>query len=315
MEKITISLETMHAEQALAILQHENFAGQRPLRSHHVGFLAQTMTHGRFIAGTTIHFVRWNGQRYLVNGQHTLSAIVQCDLPMTLTVHETTVEEEKGIADIYGRHDRGLPRQLSDSYGAHGFAVRYNLSKSRVEDFGGSLPLLLDGWRRGSTKNSLMRDQDIRILAMEAWVDEAMAFFGDVSFCPAYLQRAVYRQAVLSVVLLTYRYTGADAVEFWKQVAQDNGLPTNHPAKTLIHFLLNTPAKHHNPPLYARYVASCWNAAYEDRSLSKVYARDMLLPIFIAGTPFTGQEDLTFLSPTGDILAVPEKRQRTPADA
>jgi hypothetical protein len=306
---VSIRLEEVHAEHALQILEKEMFSGQRARRHLHVLFLARLMRDGVFNLGTTVYFVVYAGKRYLVNGQHTLSAIVETGIPQVLVIHETLVTSEDDIAKIYARHDRGLQRTIFDGYRARTFASNHGMSSGQVNDFGGGLPLLLTGFR--STANYLtaegarLRDIDFRLEAMEQWVAEAREFFEEISFSRSYIQSALRRQSVISVALLTYRFTGGDASKFWREVAKDNGLPSSHPAKQLIHFLNETPARMHSPRIYARYVASCWNADYDERSISKVYARDVLLPIQIKGTPFDGKQFMSFIAESGELLSEP----------
>ena len=53
------------------------YQGQRPLRQHHVRFLRHLMRTGHWRQGAEIHCARVEGERFLVNGQHTLTALVQ----------------------------------------------------------------------------------------------------------------------------------------------------------------------------------------------------------------------------------------------
>ena len=310
-DQVSVRLALVHPDEAMRILEVENFIGQRPRRAGHVKFLAQAMEHERFIPGTAIHFAVYQGKRHLVNGQHTLAAIEVSRHAQLLAIHETQVTSPEQIAELYSRHDRGLQRQLMDGYVAHQFAERHGLSRAQAGDFGGAMPLVLSGFTAASSggqnaeMQTYLRDTDIRLAAMREWVQEAREFYEEISFSPPYIMRALHRQSVVSIALVTYRYTGADASEFWREVAKDNGLAATHPAKRLIRFLLDNPARSHSPRIYARYVAACWNAAFEDRSLTKVYARDAMLPIVIAGTPFNGKQFCYFLSEEGSPLHDP----------
>lgn len=299
----------IHPEQAARWLCCNNFARQRPLRQRHVRYLSQAMTHGRFLEGTKIDFVVWNAQEFLINGQHTLAAIVHSGVPILLCVQRTPVAQEEEIAVRYGRHDRGLSRTLGDSYYAHGFAEQYGFSQEQANKLGQAMPLTLSGISTGSHYSSYLgiyfRDQDCRWAMMSSWSVEARAWFDDLAGTASYLQKTLTRQAVMSVALITYRHTGSDAGEFWREVAKDNGLSSDHPAKTLIRFLLNTHAKRYDPTLYAKYVSATWNAFYTERRLSRVFIKDATQPILLEGTPHTHAKVMVYLLSDGTIVHAP----------
>lgn len=309
MNKVRTQTLLVHPAEAEAWLLRENFSRQRPLRRQHVEYLAQAMRGGRFREGTQINFAVRNGTRYLVNGQHTLAAMVASQCALLLDVQETLVETMEDVAVLYGRHDRGLARSLTDSYSAHGFAETYGFSREHTAIIGGAMPLVVSGFTSyGNYTGQLgkfMRDQDLRWGMMVDWVDESRLFFEDIRGTAGFLFKCLSRAAVVSVALVTYRYTGNDATEFWREVAKDNGLQSTHPAKTLIRFLLEHPAKMHAPNIYARYVATAWNAFFEERSLSLLRARDAGFPILIEGTPFDGKRALYFMQPDGTLVHDP----------
>jgi hypothetical protein len=199
---------------------------------------------------------------------------------------------------------------LSDSYHAHGFAEMSGLTKEQSNDLGGAMPMTMSGFTffggRQYDLGIYFRDQDMRWTMMVSWVEEARAFFEDIARTANFMFKVLTRQAVLSVALATYRHTGKDASDFWREVAKDNGLQSDHPAKTLIRFLLNTTTKDHSPPIYARYVASAWNAAYAGRKLSRVYVRDMTLPILLEGTPHTHSQVMRYITQDGEISHMPK---------
>ena len=56
------------------------------------------------------------GERFLVNGQHTLTALVQEGLASWLTVVEIDVPTLAGIGRRYEAFDRNMTRSLDDIY-------------------------------------------------------------------------------------------------------------------------------------------------------------------------------------------------------
>ena len=77
-------------EKAQALLATA-YQGQRPLRLHHVRFLRHLLRTGHWRQGAEIHCARLGTERFLINGQHTLTALVQEHLAAWLTVVEIDV--------------------------------------------------------------------------------------------------------------------------------------------------------------------------------------------------------------------------------
>ena len=74
--RMNSTLTLITPDKAQALLE-TCYQGQRPLRQHHVRFLRHLMRTGHWRQGAEIHCARVEGERFLVNGQHTLTALVQ----------------------------------------------------------------------------------------------------------------------------------------------------------------------------------------------------------------------------------------------
>lgn len=114
--KLTSRLELIGAHIALSYLETP-FPHQRPLRSYHVTYLRHLMKAGHFRQGTEIHVANVSGARYVVNGQHTLSAVIyeQCSVWLSVVEYTCTMEEAHRL---YQTFDRNLQRSLTDLYRA-----------------------------------------------------------------------------------------------------------------------------------------------------------------------------------------------------
>jgi hypothetical protein len=62
-------------EVADRILKSCIYQGQRPLNADRAILLGETMERGTFLPRTQLAFGRWNGNFFLVNGQHRLTAV------------------------------------------------------------------------------------------------------------------------------------------------------------------------------------------------------------------------------------------------
>ena len=78
--RMNSALTLVTPEKAQALLATA-YQGQRPLRLHHVRFLRHLLRTGHWRQGAEIHCARIGTERFLINGQHTLTALVQEQLP------------------------------------------------------------------------------------------------------------------------------------------------------------------------------------------------------------------------------------------
>lgn len=102
-------------------LASHNYIGQRSIRKQHVNYLAHEILEGRFRPGTAIAFCRTpEGKQHLVNGQHTLSAIVRAGRNIVLTVEQYFCKNMQEVAAIFATYDRQRTRSPSDIYSAYG---------------------------------------------------------------------------------------------------------------------------------------------------------------------------------------------------
>ena len=292
----TLTLITPDKAQALLELCYQ---GQRPLRQHHVRFLRHLMRTGHWRQGAEIHCARVEGERFLVNGQHTLTALVQEGLAAWLTVVEIDVPTLAAIGRLYEAFDRNMTRSLDDIYQSDPEIGRYGWTTKQLKAMSGAVALLATGFAQDVPFADIvltLRDPFVRAELLRDWSGEATQAFGAMQ---GQLRRYLLRSGVLSVLLATYRYVPQQAAQFWPAVCQDSGLTEGMPARALVHFLLTTPSRVLGAPAYARHVASAWNAFYEQHPLRTLVPRAGANPIRIAGTPHDGSATLHYIDPAG----------------
>jgi len=114
------------------------------------------------------------------------------------------------------------------------------------------------------------------------------------------------RTATLSVALATFRFSaqvfGFDKIsDFWHGVLFDDGIANGDPRKVVYRHLLTVgmaggvgngirKTSQVSAQYSARYIANCFNAYIEKRSLKQTMVADQTSSIKILGTPFTGKE-------------------------
>jgi hypothetical protein len=298
----TLTLVTPEKAQALLATAYQ---GQRPLRPHHVRFLRHLMRTGHWRQGAEIHCARIDSERFLINGQHTLTALVQEHLAAWLTLVEIDVPTLAAIGRLYESFDRNLTRSLDDIYQSDPAMRQYAWTGKQLKAMSGAVAVLATGYAKDALFADILltlRDPFVRAELIRDWSGEATEAFGAMQ---GQLRRQLLRSGVLSVLLATYRYAGPQAAQFWPAVCHDSGLTEGMPARALVHFLLTTPSRMMGAPEYARHVASAWNAFYEQHALRTIVPRAGANPIRIAGTPHDGTATWQYLDRAGLVQHTP----------
>lgn len=257
---------------------------QRTLRPWHVLDLAEAMKRGEFTKGTQIHFARLNGDIHNINGRHTLEAVVMANRSIELSILTTKVSTDAEIADLYSRHDRHLPRTLSDSYEAHGIAAESGLSRAQVDKIGAGIAAIIGNFsanRARDNRTYKMRSSDERIRQMNTYVEEGKAFFNAIKGAPTSISAQLRTGNIIGIALLTYKIDRAKADSFWSQVAFCDGLNIGDPRKTLMNWLVADQHKKANGTIRSRIVANAWNGFVEGRVMSRFKTPDISVPIVL----------------------------------
>lgn len=299
------ALTLVTSRQAMNLLAMP-YTGQRPLRQHHVRFLRYLIRTGHWRQGSEVHVATIEREKFLVNGQHTLSAILAEGIPVWLNVIEYDVQTLAEVGKLYETFDRNLLRSLDDIYQSDPEIQNLQWSKKELKAVSGAVTHLALGFRqetRYGEAHTMLRDPFVRIDLMRTWVHEATQAFA--GFTRGKIRQTLYRSAVMSVVLATYRWQPTLAQRFWPAVCRDSGLTEGQPERALVHFLLTTPARLMLGSAYARHVAAAWNAAYDARPMQTLTARAQGNPIRLAGTPHDGEATHQYLSATGEALRQP----------
>ena len=284
-------------ETAASWLRLHNYEHQRPIRSSNVEFLAEEMRRGEFRQGVQIHFARWEGRLHLVNGQHTLSAIVKSGIRQAMSVCYT----DEDPAQVYGRHDIQKKRTTADMFSALQTADEFGFTASQLNRMGAALRFIHEGFSKQTQK---MHPRELLSL-VEQYADAGIAYFDEILGADQYIRSPLTRTATLSVALVTYRfsaakYGGSVVSDFWKGIAFDDSVARGDPRKTAKRHLEtinmqgsngDATAKIKKSAAYSsRYVAQCFNAFVENRNLGKTYVMDEATrPIIINGTPWDGK--------------------------
>ena len=312
---ISTHLQLVSPKQAREILQAEAYVGQRPLRPYQVRYLQGLIERGHLRAGTSIAFAVLAGQRHLINGQHTLTALGQTSgAPIWLQLEEIRVATLEEVGVLYESYDRNLARSWADLYHADAALQQYELAPKHLSALGAACTPLAIGFQvvdrqfHAHSWAVVLKDAQIRFALMAAWQDEMRNFSASCQG-PGSVRRLLTRGSVLSVALVTYRFQPEAAQQFWPSLARDSGLTEGEPAHSLLRWLRDTPTRRLETAAYQRVVAAAWNAAFQGRQLFKLSGRQPAQPILIAGTPHDGTVCKRYLTDAGQVLQSPVEEE------
>ena len=268
------------------------YSRQRPIREHHVALLHHLMHTGRFRAGSEIAIAVVQGRREIVNGNHTLHAIVRLDQPMWVTLAEYAVETEVEVDALYNTFDRQMPRTARDMLKAYGLAEHVGLNYRQGEVLFSAMRPLLSGFvyaaARAHKELGYLRDNELLYVSALRWTKEAMMFCNDIRVAKKAWSAFLLRQPLLALALVQYRFQPALAEEFWGHVALEDHTNPNDPTRLLAKwFQTESHRQRYNPIDYVYLTAMAWNAVYAERPLRSFNMPSREVPITIEGTPYT----------------------------
>ena len=306
----SVMTEDVTPKQAAAWLDR-NYEHNRPLSDSHVNFLAREMEIGRFTLAT-IHFMSVGNEVHLVNGQHTLHAIVKSGKTQTCVVIR---ERDCTVADlpkVFMHYDIQRKRTFADSVRAFGLAEKTGVPEHFLNHAAASIKYGFSGF--GSSARATHRRVDrggtMRFLSVAdlfeivpLWKDEIKLIASAIEGGESEVTQVIRTAKVFSVAMITAYYQPEKAFDFWRGVAIDDGLSVGDPRKTLNKYIPKT--SHKNTQIVGEVVPNdivtmavtyCWNAFFGDRLYSRVSVRDMDRgkPIWLSGTTYSGNQSLTF---------------------
>lgn len=277
MEQPTSELRTVTPEQATVWLKEANYERQRRVAPWQVERLSIEMQRGRFVAGTQIHFGVLNGCWRLVNGQHTLGAIVKSGIATPLTVLVTPVADDAELGGLYMRHDRHRARTPHDAFASLGLAATIGLGERQTSAFARGLKVVLNDFRRVGVHADVELATSLDWLAdrMIKWAPVAQKYFTAINPAAPAMKHRFERVPVLAIGLATFRNAEAKAEIFWRTAAEDDGLRRNDPRKAMLNVMIAKTAKAGDPLLYVKTIAGLWNAFMEGRRVTNVRPIDI----------------------------------------
>lgn len=304
MQKVVSKTESVDRALADRYISTGKYELQRHLSEAHVAELMREMMNGTFQEGTAIDIAELGDRYFLINGQHTLAAIVKSDIPQNLVVKRYRVTSMTEVGQIYSRLDIQRTRSPFDRLHALGVPDALGINHQETTAVVAGLKLILARFQnapgakvtKSDIDRTIFKSADRWAKAIEEYRKPIAQYLEAINFTETKIDRRRFlRSGAVSIGLVTLRHQNERAWDFWAAAAADDGLRSRDPAHRLSTWLLTNPAGGgtRRGVFHARYIASCWNAFYEGRELSKVYPADVdLVGITIAGTPFKARKRL-----------------------
>lgn len=296
----SLQIESVTPDKAREYLSY-NYAHNRPLRQGWVKYLADEMREGRFMQTAEIHIVYCNGEPVLVNGQHTCNAIVLYGKSMRLTVRKTSTNEHGQVAMMYAfGHDNGRKRTFNDGLGAYNVGEELGIGPYQVDRLAAAVKFIRNGFGNPARGKDVSLTEVVDV--MQIWAPYARLFWSNTVVPSGELSRirsAVDKQSVLSVLLVTYRYSANKARDFWSGILSPGLLDTDARwfARRVIEESILRSNRYslgsRDADVVARRLAKCWGSFVTGKRMAQIPRLsdiDPSAPIVIAGTPFTGRQ-------------------------
>jgi len=259
-----------------------HFDRQRPISARNVERLAEEMRRGWFLAGTPIFIcVLPDGRQLIVNGNHTLEAVVASGVTVPLTIIRKQVRDVEAAAKAYAVLDIQKTRSWTDTLRAIGHAETIPMAVL----VNSAMSFILGGFRDRVEDRQAAASRNLRMAEIPEYKAAAHLLAQCIENAPRSNVKLLRRASVFSVALYTARYQPSAAEECWGGMVRDDGLKANDPRKALLRYLVN----HHGTGSggrrdCVRAAISAWNAGFQNRSLDHCRPSNSA-EIRILGTP------------------------------
>lgn len=213
-------------DEALKLIECEEFVGDRPLKQSHVDHLVRHMQRGTFHPEwVTLITCRYNGKVYRMNGQHT--AWARLEMPKAwecqVLMFEYEAQNEEDMRTLYSSIDRGSPRTKSNIINSYlvGCAEFDGVKAKTLAE----VPRGFGLWRWATQHERQQHDGDvIAFLLKSEHYDLAKKVCGFLDKCSVREHRHMFRSPVVAAMFATFDKAPQIAVEFWQPVSDGTGL-------------------------------------------------------------------------------------------
>lgn len=235
-----------------------NFERQRTLSDPNIDRLVSEMLKNTFIIGLQIYFAVFpDGSAAILNGNHTLEAIIKSGVTIDLTLTFFPCDTD-AAGRVYAVFDSQKVRTWRDALRATGTAPEVRKPDQALP----ALSIIKHGFRSPQGASSKLETIDL----LNEYGDAVDRFWDAIDGAATKNRDLVRRAGVMSIALVTFKAQPSLAHEFWHTMAHDNGLRDGMPEKALLNWLRGTKNTAGHIARQEHIVAATlgWNARFEN---------------------------------------------------
>lgn len=289
-------------EEARELIDNHMFERQRSLDLKHVKKLEKAIEEKKFTQNTMIWFAYYNGTPHIIDGQHRLHAVANTGVAQTFSLLHQDFKSYDEIGETYRHLDHHKVRTIVQDAEAIGLREKLGLSVQEFKFLSNVLPHLKSGCTRRRTGYNFGMDEDERFEKMPVYGPYMRELLDLIDGARTKHRARMLRASTLAIALLTLRFSaplslargGRSVHQFWTGMAFDNGLMADDPRKVALQHILDyeidigdtNKTGHQRTAAYSsRYVAQCFTAYMERRSIKFTRVYDEVSPLGIYGVP------------------------------
>lgn len=283
-----VSTYTMNVSprDAEKILKVYSWPRQRPIDRQHVEYLRNAMRRAELTDLELTYGQLPDGDRYLVDGYHRLTALAGLSYPMPALIKTYQVQDEGALARLYMKLDRPKVRTVGTMVRATGLEEQSGLSHTMLTKIGAAAMFAESGFDTGfrQEKSLILRTE-----ITEAWLKEGEQYSRILAGATNEVRGLLDKQSVMAIALVTLRHAPEQAYEFWRGAAMEDRLERDDPRARLLSWLrANNRISAFGASRYSQYVATCWNNFVQGKRMQYIRPQDG--PIKLLGTPLDGKD-------------------------
>lgn len=288
---LTEGVTTLSAVEMNRVLQVCAYKHQRPISEQHVEVLMDLMARGKWQPKSQIDFAVVGGNYILVNGYHRAYAQVRSGKKIAWNIALHQVGGEREIRNLYYMFDTNVrTRGTRDILSAYEFAETAGLTGVVSDALYRAVPFIANAFELSPAKKDFLTAKavDRRLTVAQDYAKAAGRYEACLTGVLSGRKKQLLGAAVMAVALVTFRYQGETAWQFWTGVAQNDGLKRGDPRHAFVMDLMSR--KRNGGSVYSFGPAMvAWNAFFNERPLQLIKVMPDTFTPAIDGTPFDGK--------------------------
>jgi hypothetical protein len=197
------------------------------------------MAEGTFSPTGIVALCKLDGKTLLVNGQHTMHAVVKSGRGFMFTVQEYTCKDKEDVSSVYSRFDVHKRRTENEILNSMDVCEKYGLSKTERTFLAGAVKAISRGFRLSSGKNDYrFNDKYFVVSVMEEWIPHLKHVLGLMDGGERISREILRRRHIMAACLWISRHVREKdrkkADEFIRGIAMNDGMRRGDPRKIFI---------------------------------------------------------------------------------